>query len=338
MLYAMGEIVLVVAGILIALQINNWNEKNKQRENFGLALEQIYNEIDVQAQSQVLMFETTLGQLDYIDLLLAKPEKIPDAILPFVLFFVDSGGNIGDILYNQPDKFRSIMAVDPGDISQIRIEKQIASFMDNHFWRFDVQEGLIAPFLYEAGIPIPPLIFGLTDRDNFQAVDTAFYTVPERETVRNLLKDEKIRTALRTLRADRVKITTIHLANMLADAASVQQLISQFNPKVRLLYNEVGIIGTAIAGYEGVSSTPMTLTNAELSLWETDLYLKKGTVKFRTRNNWKQNWGGKSFPRGNAIFYWENIPVEEGYYHIELNLMDKTYSFTKKEAGSTPDH
>jgi hypothetical protein len=125
---------------------------------------------------------------------------------------------------------------------------------------------------------------------------------------------------------------------MLADAASVQQLISQFNPKVRLLYNEVGIIGTAIAGYEGVSSTPMTLTNAELSLWETDLYLKKGTVKFRTRNSWKQNWGGKSFPRGNAIFYWENIPVEEGYYHIELNLMDKTYSFTKKEAGSTPDH
>ena len=31
--YAIGEIVLVVVGILIALQINNWNEKNKQREH-----------------------------------------------------------------------------------------------------------------------------------------------------------------------------------------------------------------------------------------------------------------------------------------------------------------
>lgn len=30
-LYAMGEIVLVVIGILIALQINNWNEQSKQR-------------------------------------------------------------------------------------------------------------------------------------------------------------------------------------------------------------------------------------------------------------------------------------------------------------------
>jgi len=31
-LYALGELLLVVAGILIALQINNWNEKNKQQD------------------------------------------------------------------------------------------------------------------------------------------------------------------------------------------------------------------------------------------------------------------------------------------------------------------
>ena len=31
MLYAIGEIVLVVIGILIALQINNWNEFKKER-------------------------------------------------------------------------------------------------------------------------------------------------------------------------------------------------------------------------------------------------------------------------------------------------------------------
>jgi sensor domain CHASE-containing protein len=29
LLYAVGEIILVVIGILIALQINNWNEKEK---------------------------------------------------------------------------------------------------------------------------------------------------------------------------------------------------------------------------------------------------------------------------------------------------------------------
>ena len=31
--YAVGEIVLVVIGILIALQVNNWNEKRKAKNN-----------------------------------------------------------------------------------------------------------------------------------------------------------------------------------------------------------------------------------------------------------------------------------------------------------------
>ncbi|MEH6779913.1 DUF6090 family protein, partial [Maribacter arcticus] len=33
LLYAIGEIVLVVIGILIALSINNWNENRKQKLN-----------------------------------------------------------------------------------------------------------------------------------------------------------------------------------------------------------------------------------------------------------------------------------------------------------------
>ena len=40
MLYAIGEIVLVVIGILIALSINNWNEQRKlQKEELNLLLE-----------------------------------------------------------------------------------------------------------------------------------------------------------------------------------------------------------------------------------------------------------------------------------------------------------
>ncbi|MGS2727207.1 DUF6090 family protein [Psychroserpens sp. BH13MA-6] len=44
--YAMGEIVLVVIGILIALQINNWNEAQKAREKETSVLKSLVNSID----------------------------------------------------------------------------------------------------------------------------------------------------------------------------------------------------------------------------------------------------------------------------------------------------
>ncbi|MGW9684470.1 DUF6090 family protein [Flagellimonas sp. 2504JD1-5] len=45
LLYAIGEIVLVVIGILLALQVNNWNEQRKNRSNEYLYLINIRNEV-----------------------------------------------------------------------------------------------------------------------------------------------------------------------------------------------------------------------------------------------------------------------------------------------------
>ena len=53
--YAIGEIVLVVIGILIALQINNWNERNKIDKSIKSHLEILkQNLIEDQAQLQIL--------------------------------------------------------------------------------------------------------------------------------------------------------------------------------------------------------------------------------------------------------------------------------------------
>ena len=45
LLYAIGEIVLVVIGILIALQINNWNEHKKSREFEIFTLQEVRNNL-----------------------------------------------------------------------------------------------------------------------------------------------------------------------------------------------------------------------------------------------------------------------------------------------------
>ena len=45
LLYAIGEIILVVIGILIALQINNWNEKEKNRNEELKILQEMHNNL-----------------------------------------------------------------------------------------------------------------------------------------------------------------------------------------------------------------------------------------------------------------------------------------------------
>ncbi len=64
LLYAFGEIVLVVIGILIALQINNWNENRKDIIQERTVLKTLYQNLDLAgAQSQFLITrEDTLKQ------------------------------------------------------------------------------------------------------------------------------------------------------------------------------------------------------------------------------------------------------------------------------------
>ena len=43
--YAIGEIILVVIGILIALQINNWNENKKENQKEQLYINALHEEL-----------------------------------------------------------------------------------------------------------------------------------------------------------------------------------------------------------------------------------------------------------------------------------------------------
>lgn len=54
LLYALGEIVLVVIGILIALQINNWNELSKDQE--------IYRSYLIRLRSDIELIQKTVRQ------------------------------------------------------------------------------------------------------------------------------------------------------------------------------------------------------------------------------------------------------------------------------------
>ncbi|MGB5377522.1 DUF6090 family protein [Muriicola sp.] len=88
LLYAIGEIVLVVIGILIALQINNWNENRKDRQQERVLLKQLQSEfqsnleqLDQKIQLRKSMVKGAIKLLNYID----HPEqRNPDSVLYYI--------------------------------------------------------------------------------------------------------------------------------------------------------------------------------------------------------------------------------------------------------------
>ena len=61
--YAIGEIILVVIGILIALQINTWNEQRKEQQQLKIALTSIYQ--DLVGDSTLIFNRIPLAKLRY---------------------------------------------------------------------------------------------------------------------------------------------------------------------------------------------------------------------------------------------------------------------------------
>ncbi|MEL4456485.1 DUF6090 family protein [Lutimonas vermicola] len=67
--YAIGEIVLVVIGILIALQINNWNESRKQKQNLKVVYNIIINDLEkdyIEIDSILFNLKKREGVLDKV--------------------------------------------------------------------------------------------------------------------------------------------------------------------------------------------------------------------------------------------------------------------------------
>ena len=72
LLYAIGEIALVVIGILIALQINNWNEYNNQRIEEQRILVDLKNEVSLAIDSKIQLRERYKSKVDTLAFALDK--------------------------------------------------------------------------------------------------------------------------------------------------------------------------------------------------------------------------------------------------------------------------
>ena len=75
LLYAIGEIVLVMIGILLALSINNWNQTRQDNHKINSYLHKIGNELNTDFHNLELMIERRKQALIYTDTILKYYKK-----------------------------------------------------------------------------------------------------------------------------------------------------------------------------------------------------------------------------------------------------------------------
>ena len=78
MRYAIGEIVLVVIGILIALQVNNWREEQQDIKDFNLIIKEIGNNIRLDSVELDIDVKAIKNQIENLELLMNNYKSIPN--------------------------------------------------------------------------------------------------------------------------------------------------------------------------------------------------------------------------------------------------------------------
>ena len=80
--YAIGEVLLIMVGIFMALQLQNWNEKRKQEALFKVTLEQLYTTIKYDAEAFFRHSRVFENDVNVIETLNYNPDSIPKIKLP----------------------------------------------------------------------------------------------------------------------------------------------------------------------------------------------------------------------------------------------------------------
>lgn len=92
--YAIGEIVLVVIGILIALQINNWNERKQNREKVDKLLVKIQKDIktdisQIQRLTEFFRYKDSIIQLVLNNKITREEYESPSSKQPLHLLILN---------------------------------------------------------------------------------------------------------------------------------------------------------------------------------------------------------------------------------------------------------
>lgn len=331
--YAIGEIVLVVIGILIALQINNWNEKRKATKNFEFGLKQLYTQIQVEFYNLDVSQNRLQFQLNYIDSILKYPQSINPQRLPGILQILDYSGlsakeNIRELLspylkLNPNNEMQNKIALEFNHLFYQGSAINIITSESPNFQEFNPTV-FFYDYLkdYNVRLRFPKTVENYIKFIKPPSED--YYSEDEIKSVKELIKSPSFISDLKTIRALK-NHTYVNIPDIQEILNSSLTFLEDNYPDAVNNINYMEIIGDGtLIGNWGSIGIPMNYVENGIFEIETELF--NGHLKFRTDSNWTFDWGAGLNSDKDLQFKGENIPVNKGFYKITININEPSYS------------
>lgn len=162
--------------------------------------------------------------------------------------------------------------------------------------------------------------------------------------------DRRFRSLLRRLLNLRYAIN-LGYASLISWDEQIAGIVKKRLPDVSLPLQQLEIVGSATGDDTWQKGVPLRERSDDPGIWEADITLVQGELKFRTGDDWALNWGASLdlkdfsesrtdyfvfngnpesvFPTGKAFLNGANIPVEEGRYRVIFDGRSFDYRFTR---------
>ncbi len=329
--YAIGEILLVMIGILLALQVNNWNEARKVRINFEFGLKQIYTQIKVNYFDLLTSRERVNFQLSYIDSLMNYPNILKPEYLPGIIQLLDYKGLTSDI--NQRESFEPFLKLNINDEVQNELAKSLGkNFLNakydisNQSFNFKNTEFTVNLFDHLSAYNIPLRFIAQAQAfREFIKAPSNFYNESHLNSAMSLLKNPSFQADLKTIQYMKQEYVR-DLFGLENVYTSTLGFLDKNYPNSMDNIDNIEIIGSGIPSSNWAFGIPMTRISD--GIFEIELELIPGEIKFRTDQNYTYDWGGSQRDVNQLAFKGTNIPVIQGHYKIIININDMTYSIS----------
>ncbi|MEA3480230.1 MAG: hypothetical protein U9R60_18750 [Bacteroidota bacterium] len=329
LIYAIGEILLVVIGILIALYINKQTIRNEQDKEFIIAIEQIYTHLHSAKELEKWDIGILEEQLEVCRNLRMNMDSISDIEILRYVYFLDWMPGTGFKLSNF-DEYLGKIEFEPDDNDKSSMVFHLNQFfllingsLEHDYNNF--KSKYFEPILIKNNIPISS---GQADLSIKRAEINdspliSYYAIDKIKQIRN---SQEFHAALASTET-RIASLMWTLEYRKNENEFTREMLLSYEPNLKLRYDKLSIAGNALHIEVG---NAMTLIDDKNGTWEIHTELKDGSILFKTEYAQYFNWGDNGINEGKLRFWGNPIEVKKGNYLISINLERMTYQIEKK--------